>query len=225
MSDLNGGFAIEVRIVCQHAAEHRDVGCGVGTLEDEIGRDLSLFIGEFPFRQIECGSALLRADEGELRRARRRQFRCLFAILGGLLGRLANFAEHFGDFARDRIGLFWPRALIQKMPLYFLAEPLCALAKMSRQRFLECIARAHGALQSLRGDAQTLDAAEEGGFRPAGVVAIEVGRRIESQKMELNESRHCKRVLRFLSLQAVSVSRLKSAAASGASLGAASPAP
>ena len=86
MRDLNGCFAIEIRIVGQHAAEHGDIGRGVGALEDKIGFDLDLLVGEFLFRQFAREPALFGTDEGELRRARRRKLRGLFVILGRLIG-------------------------------------------------------------------------------------------------------------------------------------------
>ena len=122
-------------------------------------------------------------------RARRGEV-VLLLFLGALLACGFDFSEYPRDFSSDRIRFFGRGAFRQQMLFDFFSETLGSLSQMTVERAPETLARADGALERLRGNAQSLDAAHQGGLGAPCVVAVEIRRGIELQPMQLDETGH-----------------------------------
>ena len=181
---LHGGFAVELRVVGEHASEHGDVGGRIRLAQQIVGlrglEFLSGFLsGQRPVGKRQCIRSLVGRYEGKL--LDEGGFPCVLP---------PDLPEHTGDAPCCFQGFVLGHSALDQVFMNVLAELLRALRKMPIELRFEDVGPAPGPLQALRRDPQARRTTEDDALRPAGVVPVQVGGAIGGQQMQLQEISH-----------------------------------
>ena len=180
---LHGGLDVVRRRVGQHAAEHGNVH-----RLTRVGQQLQLVLGRLvlaldqPAHQRLDGRQFLGAEMRELLDVQ-------ILVVLRLLVRLG-----LAELARDVLGPLAGRLLahpaLDQLVEDLSADLLGAGAEMPGQGRLEGLGGAPGPLETLGRHAQPVRVTDQRGLRATGVVAVQVGRRVAGQDMQLDETGH-----------------------------------
>ena len=148
-------------IIRKHAPEHRNVRRAVTVQQNVCRLGLYSFAGQSSVGESERGLPFLGRDKGEL-----------LDEFGVVVFLAFELAKQSGDHSRSPRGRFRRHPAFFEMLAQVLAEPLGPAGQMITELFFEHGGGAPRALQALRGNPQTSDAAEYGALWPPGVVAV-----------------------------------------------------